>query len=113
MIVVTGKQVFSIGNSLHHLVELRDDDRVGDRPCDVFPPMLPTMTSFFPRHGERWQIQLKGSGQTPYARVHDGRAVLRSMIREMIASEACHFLGIPTTRAAGLVGMGEPTVKYE
>jgi serine/tyrosine/threonine adenylyltransferase len=59
---------------------------------------------YFIRHGDRWQIQLKGSGQTPYARVHDGRAILRSMIREMVASEACHFLGIPTTRAAGLVG---------
>ncbi|KAL4718391.1 hypothetical protein ACJJTC_011803 [Scirpophaga incertulas] len=53
-------------------------------------------------YGDRWQIQLKGSGQTPYARVYDGRAVLRSMLREMVASEACHFLGIPTTRSAGL-----------
>lgn len=56
------------------------------------------------RQGERWQIQLKGSGQTPYARVHDGRAVLRATLREMIASEACHFLGIPTTRSAGVIG---------
>lgn len=56
------------------------------------------------RKGERWQIQLKGSGQTPYARTHDGRSVLRSSIREMVASEACYHLGIPTTRAAALVG---------
>ncbi|XP_053616858.1 protein adenylyltransferase SelO-like isoform X1 [Plodia interpunctella] len=55
------------------------------------------------RLGVRWQVQLKGSGQTPYSRVYDGRAVLRATIREMIASEACHFLGIPTTRAAGVV----------
>ncbi|XP_068623598.1 protein adenylyltransferase SelO-like [Battus philenor] len=55
------------------------------------------------RKGERWQVQLKGSGQTPYARIHDGRSVLRSSIREMVASEACHHLGIPTTRAAALV----------
>ncbi|CAD0204370.1 unnamed protein product [Chrysodeixis includens] len=61
--------------------------------------------------GERWQIQLKGSGQTPYARVHDGRAVLRSAIREMIACEACHFLGIPSTRAAGLVVSDEAIVR--
>lgn len=56
------------------------------------------------RHGDRWQIQLKGSGQTPYSRVHDGRAVLRAAVREMIACEACHFLGIPSVRAGGLVG---------
>ncbi|CAK1590002.1 unnamed protein product [Parnassius mnemosyne] len=55
------------------------------------------------RKGERWQLQLKGSGQTPYARMHDGRSVLRSSIREMVASEACYHLGIPTTRAAALV----------
>ncbi|XP_050668404.1 protein adenylyltransferase SelO-like [Leptidea sinapis] len=53
--------------------------------------------------GETWQPQLKGSGETPYSRFGDGRAVLRSSIREMIASEACYHLGIPTTRAAGLV----------
>ncbi|KAL0818565.1 hypothetical protein ABMA28_009004 [Loxostege sticticalis] len=53
--------------------------------------------------GESWQPQLKGSGETPYSRFGDGRAVLRSSIREMIASEACHHLGIPTTRAAALV----------
>ncbi|XP_049879450.1 protein adenylyltransferase SelO-like [Pectinophora gossypiella] len=53
--------------------------------------------------GEIWQPQLKGSGETPYSRFGDGRAVLRSSIREMVASEACHYLGIPTTRAAALV----------
>ncbi|XP_045454023.1 protein adenylyltransferase SelO-like [Melitaea cinxia] len=53
--------------------------------------------------GESWQPQLKGSGETPYSRFGDGRAVLRSSIREMVASEACYHLGIPTTRAAALV----------
>ncbi|CAG4931698.1 unnamed protein product [Colias eurytheme] len=53
--------------------------------------------------GETWQPQLKGSGETPYSRFGDGRAVLRSSIREMIASEACYYLGIPTTRAGALV----------
>ncbi|OWR55093.1 hypothetical protein KGM_207108 [Danaus plexippus plexippus] len=53
--------------------------------------------------GELWQLQLKGSGETPFSRFGDGRAVLRSSLREMVASEACHHLGIPTTRAAGLV----------
>lgn len=54
--------------------------------------------------GERWEIQLKGSGLTPYSRDGDGRAVLRSSIREYLCSEAMHGLGIPTTRALCLVG---------
>ncbi|XP_063368867.1 protein adenylyltransferase SelO-like [Cydia amplana] len=63
------------------------------------------------RLGERWQLQLKGSGLTPYSRMHDGRAVLRSALREMIACEACHFLGIPTVRAAGLVVSDEAVIR--
>jgi len=54
--------------------------------------------------GEKWEIQLKGSGMTPYSRRADGRAVLRSSIREYLCSEAMHGLGIPTTRALCLVG---------
>jgi uncharacterized protein YdiU (UPF0061 family) len=54
--------------------------------------------------GEKWEIQLKGSGLTPYSRDGDGRAVLRSSIREYLCSEAMHGLGIPTTRALCLVG---------
>jgi serine/tyrosine/threonine adenylyltransferase len=50
--------------------------------------------------GQRWELQLKGAGKTPYSRFADGRAVLRSSIREYVASEAFHFLGIPTTRHA-------------
>ncbi|CAN7983530.1 unnamed protein product [Ixodes hexagonus] len=49
--------------------------------------------------GERWEIQLKGAGLTPYSRSADGRKVLRSSIREFLCSEAMHHLGIPTTRA--------------
>ncbi|XP_064300902.1 protein adenylyltransferase SelO isoform X1 [Phalacrocorax carbo] len=55
------------------------------------------------RHGERWELQLKGSGRTPYSRNGDGRAVLRSSVREFLCSEAMHYLGIPTSRAASLV----------
>ncbi|XP_053617364.1 protein adenylyltransferase SelO-like [Plodia interpunctella] len=62
-----------------------------------------TLGEYINSKGESWQPQLKGSGETPYSRFGDGRAVLRSSIREMLASEACHFLGIPTTRAAALV----------
>ncbi|KAG7303240.1 hypothetical protein JYU34_011707 [Plutella xylostella] len=65
------------------------------------------------RNGERWQVQLKGSGQTPYSRVHDGRAVLRACIREMVASEACHALGIPTTRSVGVVVSDESVLRDE
>jgi uncharacterized protein YdiU (UPF0061 family) len=57
--------------------------------------------------GKRWELQLKGAGPTPYSRTADGRAVLRSSIREFLCSEAMHHLGIPTTRALSLVGTGE------
>ncbi len=57
--------------------------------------------------GERWELQLKGAGGTPYSRRADGRAVLRSSIREFLCSEAMFFLGVPTTRALSLVGTGE------
>jgi hypothetical protein len=61
--------------------------------------------------GERWTLQLKGSGQTPYSRMADGRAVLRSSIREYLCSEAMHGLGIPTTRALCIVGADEPVYR--
>ena len=54
------------------------------------------------------EVQLKGSGLTPYSRMGDGRAVLRSSIREYLCSEAMHALGIPTTRALALVGSPLP-----
>lgn len=58
-----------------------------------------------------FEIQLKGSGLTPYSRGADGRAVLRSSIRELICSEAMHHLGIPTTRALSLVLTGDEVVR--
>lgn len=61
--------------------------------------------------GGRWELQLKGAGRTPYSRFGDGRAVLRSSIREFLCSEAMHHLGIPTTRALSLVGTGEEVVR--
>jgi len=57
--------------------------------------------------GEHWELQLKGAGPTPYSRAGDGRAVLRSTIREYLCSEAMHGLGIPTTRALCIVGSDE------
>lgn len=61
--------------------------------------------------GKRWELQLKGAGPTPYSRSADGRAVLRSSIREFLCSEAMHHLGVPTTRALALVGTGEQVVR--
>ena len=63
------------------------------------------------RKGGRWELQLKGAGPTPYARTADGRAVLRSSIREFLCSEAMHHLGVPTTRALSLVATGEQVVR--
>lgn len=65
--------------------------------------------------GELWDIQLKGSGKTPYSRFADGRAVLRSSIREFLASEHMHSLGVPTTRALSCVVSSETVprdIKY-
>ncbi|MES3033938.1 MAG: YdiU family protein [Gemmatimonadota bacterium] len=61
--------------------------------------------------GERWELQLKGAGPTPYSRTADGRAVLRSSIREFLCSEAMHHLGVPTTRALSLVATGESVLR--
>ncbi len=54
--------------------------------------------------GQRWELQLKGSGKTPYSRHGDGRAALRSVIREYLASEALAALDVPTTRALCIIG---------
>ncbi|MEI7430250.1 MAG: protein adenylyltransferase SelO family protein, partial [Betaproteobacteria bacterium] len=61
--------------------------------------------------GQRHELQLKGAGPTPYSRRADGRAVLRSSIREFLCSEAMHHLGVPTTRALALVTTGEAVVR--
>lgn len=61
--------------------------------------------------GQRVDIQLKGSGRTPYSRQGDGRAALGPMLREYIISEAMHALGIPTTRSLAVVTTGEEIVR--
>ncbi|MBF0277468.1 MAG: YdiU family protein [SAR324 cluster bacterium] len=60
---------------------------------------------------ERWTIQLKGAGPTPYSRGADGLAVLRSSVREFLCSEAMHHLGVPTTRALSLLTTGEKVMR--
>ncbi len=61
--------------------------------------------------GERFDIQLKGSGRTPYSRGGDGRAALGPMLREYIISEAMHALRIPTTRSLAVVTTGEVVIR--
>lgn len=63
------------------------------------------------QQGQRWSLQLKGAGPTPYSRTADGLAVLRSSLREFLCSEAMYHLGIPTTRALSLVLTGEKVVR--
>ncbi|PHQ58477.1 MAG: hypothetical protein COA29_01060 [Porticoccus sp.] len=59
----------------------------------------------------KWDVHLKGAGQTPYSRFGDGRAVLRSSIREYLCSEAMHGLGIATTRALSIAASNEPVYR--
>jgi uncharacterized protein YdiU (UPF0061 family) len=61
--------------------------------------------------GQSRELQLKGAGPTPYSRRADGRAVLRSSVREYLMSEAMHYLSVPTTRALSLVTTGEPVLR--
>nr|WP_111495804.1 YdiU family protein [Marinobacter bohaiensis] len=61
--------------------------------------------------GRRWDWHLKGAGTTPYSRFGDGRAVLRSTLREYLCSEAMHHLGIPTTRALFMVSAKDPVMR--
>ena len=61
--------------------------------------------------GQRWEMQLKGGGRTPYCRGADGRAVLRSSIREFLAQEHMHALGVPTSRSLSLYTSKTETVK--
>jgi len=62
-------------------------------------------------NGKRWEMQLKGAGQTPYCRGADGRAVLRSSIREFLAQEHMYALGVPTSRSLCLITSKTQTVK--
>jgi uncharacterized protein YdiU (UPF0061 family) len=66
-----------------------------------------------PNTGERYEVQLKGAGKTPYSRFADGRAVVRSSIREFVVSEALNSLKIPTTRALSLTLTPDERVRRE
>jgi uncharacterized protein YdiU (UPF0061 family) len=64
-----------------------------------------------PELAEGWELQIKGSGITAFSRFADGRAVIRSTIREFLASEAMHALGVPTTRALAMAAGDEPVLR--
>ena len=70
-----------------------------------------TLAEVLSADGKRQELQLKGAGRTPYSRTADGRAVLRSSVREFMCSEAMHYLGVPTTRALSLVATGDSVVR--
>lgn len=61
--------------------------------------------------GQRYDVQLKGSGQTPFSRQGDGRAALGPVLREYVMSEAMAALGIPTTRALAAITTGDPVLR--
>ncbi len=65
------------------------------------------------RKGESWDLQLKGAGITPFSRAGDGRAVLRSTIREYLCAEAMHGLGIPSTRSLCMIGSDEEVYREQ
>lgn len=70
-----------------------------------------TLGELLTTSGEIWELQLKGAGPTAYSRRADGRAVLRSSVREYLMSEAMHYLGVPTTRALSLVSTGDQVLR--
>ena len=80
---------------------------LGDVPTARPDPACPSASLASPR----LELQLKGAGRTPYSRFADGRAVLRSSVREYVMSEAMAAAGVRTTRALALVGTGEPVVR--
>lgn len=70
-----------------------------------------TLGEWIAPDGKSYELQLKGAGPTAYSRRADGRAVLRSSVREYLMSEAMHYLGVPTTRALSLVTTGDQVMR--
>lgn len=70
-----------------------------------------TLGEYPAANGKKYELQLKGAGPTAYSRRGDGRAVLRSSVREYLMSEAMFYLGVPTTRALGLVTTGDQVMR--
>jgi len=90
----TGYALSIYGTEYYEQCPFRTGNGYGDgRAISIFEAVI---------NGKRWEMQLKGGGRTPYCRGADGRAVLRSSIREFLAQEHMHALGVPTSRSLTL-----------
>ena len=99
----TGYALSIYGTEYNQQCPFRNGNGYGDgRAISVFEGIL---------KGQRWEMQLKGGGPTPYCRGADGRAVLRSSIREFLAQELMHALGVPTSRSLTLYASQTETVR--
>jgi uncharacterized protein YdiU (UPF0061 family) len=99
----TGYALSIYGSEYYEQCPFRTGNGYGDgRAMSIFEGVL---------NGKRWEMQLKGGGRTPYCRGADGRAVLRSSIREFLAQEHMYALGVPTTRSLTLYTSQTETVK--
>jgi len=99
----TGYALSIYGTEYYQQCPFRTGNGYGDgRAVSIFEGVL---------NGKRWEMQLKGGGRTPYCRGADGRAVLRSSIREFLAQEHMHALGIPTSRSLSLYTSKTETVR--
>lgn len=98
----TGYALSIYGTEYNEQCPFKTGNGYGDgRALSVFEGVL---------NGKRWEMQLKGGGKTPYCRGADGRAVLRSSVREFLAQEFMHALGIPSTRSLCLYASQSETV---
>ena len=98
----TGYALSIYGTEYTQQCPFRTGNGYGDgRAISVFEGIL---------NGQRWEMQLKGAGPTPYCRGADGRAVLRSSVREFLAQEHMHALGVPTSRSLTLYASNSETV---
>jgi len=99
----TGYALSIYGTEYYEQCPFRTGNGYGDgRAISIFEGVI---------NGKRWEMQLKGAGRTPYCRGADGRAVLRSSVREFLAQEHMHALGIPTTRSLTLYTSTTETVR--
>jgi len=106
--IVSGTAIL---RDMHPLAMLYGGHQFGQWAGQLGDGRAITLGEITNRRGEPWEIQLKGAGQTKFSRFADGRAVLRSTIREFLASEAMDALGIPTTRALAMVASDEPVLR--
>jgi len=102
----TGYALSIFGTEYTHQCPFRTGNGYGDgRAVSVLEVVMPDQNRARNGdriRGQRWEMQLKGGGRTPYCRGADGRAVLRSSVREFLAQEHMHALGVPTSRSLSL-----------